>query len=54
MKGKVIPFPSLPGRAVGERNTAREEVAAAGSPVKEKIIASPVLNGLHHDYRRAA
>lgn len=53
-QGNVIRFPGLRGGAAGERNTAREEVAPAGPAVKGKIIAFPVLNGFHHDYRRAA
>ena len=53
-KRKVIPFPGLHGRAIGERTPARENGAAEGPPVRGKIIAFPVLNGLHHDYRRAA
>lgn len=53
-QGEVIRFPGLPGRAACERTPARKEVALEGSPVKGKIIAFPVLNGLHHDYRRVA
>ena len=52
-KGKVIPFPGLPGREVGERKPLAK-VATAVPPAKGKIIAFSVLNGLHHDYRRAA
>ena len=51
---KIIPFPGLKGKnPEGAQETpAQEEDKPNGS--SGKIIAFPILNGLHHDYRRVA
>jgi transposase InsO family protein len=45
---------SRPHQGIGQRIPIQDELAAPASCSDGRVIALPVLGGLHHDYRRAA
>lgn len=49
---KIIPFPGVKENNLQRRSKTVANEEAMSQEVKGKIIAFPILNGLHHDYRR--
>ena len=55
LKEYVVSFnQARPHQGIQQRIPAPLEPGGAASRTKGRIIAFPVLGGLHHDYRRAA
>jgi hypothetical protein len=51
---KIIPFPTLKDHDPEELQEALAKTQAIAQEAKGKVIAFPILHGLHHDYRRVA